>query len=66
MRAEQARLALARSQWDDAIRYAELALEMSRSAHRPTQMTALTVMAQVAVRRGQPDAADRLEQAWTS
>ena len=64
MRTEQARLALARGQWDDAVRYAELALEISLSAHRPTQMAALTVMARVAVRRGQPDAADLLGQAW--
>ena len=64
MRTEQARLALARGQWDDAVRYAELALEISLSAHRPTQMAALTVMARVAVRRGQPDAAELLGQAW--
>ena len=43
MRTEQARLALARGQWDDAVRYAELSMELSMWAHRPTQMTALTV-----------------------
>ncbi len=64
MRTEQARLALARGQWDDAVRYAELALEISLSAHRPTQMAALTVMARIAVRRGQPEAAELLGQAW--
>jgi DNA-binding CsgD family transcriptional regulator/tetratricopeptide (TPR) repeat protein len=64
MRTEQARLALARGQWDDAIRYAQLALELIMSVHRPTQMAALTVLARVAVRRGQPDAADLLERAW--
>jgi ATP/maltotriose-dependent transcriptional regulator MalT len=64
MRTEQARLALARGQWDDAIRYAQLALELIMSVHRPTQMAALTVLARVAARRGQPDAADLLERAW--
>ena len=64
MRTAQARLALARGQWDDAVRYAELGLELSTSAHRPTRWPALTVLARVAVRRGQPDAADLLEQAW--
>jgi DNA-binding CsgD family transcriptional regulator/tetratricopeptide (TPR) repeat protein len=64
MRTEQARLALARGQWDDAVRYAELGLELSLSAHRPTQMAALTVLARVAVRRGQPDAAELLSRAW--
>jgi DNA-binding CsgD family transcriptional regulator len=64
MRTEQARLALARGQWDEAIRYAELGLELITSAHRPTEMAALTVLARVAVRRGQPDSADLLERAW--
>jgi DNA-binding CsgD family transcriptional regulator/tetratricopeptide (TPR) repeat protein len=64
MRTAQARLALARGHWDEAVRYAELGLELSTGAHRPTQMSALTVLARVAVRRGQDDAGDRLEQAW--
>ncbi|HEY2281753.1 MAG TPA: tetratricopeptide repeat protein, partial [Streptosporangiaceae bacterium] len=64
MRSAQGRLALARGQWDEAIRYAELSLELSTGAHRPTRMSALTVLAQVAVRSGLPDAADRLERAW--
>jgi DNA-binding CsgD family transcriptional regulator/tetratricopeptide (TPR) repeat protein len=64
MRTAQARLALARGHWDEAVRYAELGLELSTGAHRPTQMSALTVLAGVAVRRGQDDAAHRLEQAW--
>jgi DNA-binding NarL/FixJ family response regulator/tetratricopeptide (TPR) repeat protein len=64
MRTEQARLALARSQWDEAARYAELAMELITSAHRPTQISALTVLSLVAVRRGQPDAPDLLGRVW--
>ena len=64
LRTEQARLALARSQWDRAARYAELAMELITSAHRPTQISALTVLSVVAVRRGQPDAPDLLGRVW--
>ncbi len=64
MRTEQARVALARGQWDDATRYAELALRLIESVHRPTQMAAQTVLASVAVRRGEPGAAELLGRAW--
>jgi DNA-binding CsgD family transcriptional regulator/tetratricopeptide (TPR) repeat protein len=64
LRTAQARLALARSRWDEAVRYAELAMELITSAHRPTQISALTVLSLVAVRRGQPGAADLLNRAW--
>jgi DNA-binding CsgD family transcriptional regulator/tetratricopeptide (TPR) repeat protein len=60
MRVEQARLALARGRWDDAVRYAGLILD----AHRPSQTAAAAVLARVAVRRGQPDAGDLLGRAW--
>ncbi|HEY2519851.1 MAG TPA: AAA family ATPase [Streptosporangiaceae bacterium] len=64
MRTEQARLALARSQWDEAARYAELAMELITSGHRPTQISALTVLSVVAVRLGQPGAQDLLGRVW--
>jgi DNA-binding CsgD family transcriptional regulator len=64
MRSEQARLALARSQWDEAARYAELAMELITSGHRPTQISALTVLSVVAVRLGQPGAPDLLGRVW--
>ena len=57
---EQARLAFARGQWDEAVRIAELSLV----AHAPTRCTALTVLARVHVRRGHPDAARLLAEAW--
>ncbi len=64
LRTVQARLALARGQWDEAVRYAELAMGLITGDHRPTHMSARTVLARVAVRRGQPGTPDRLEQAW--
>ncbi|HEY2242429.1 MAG TPA: AAA family ATPase [Streptosporangiaceae bacterium] len=64
LRTEQARLALARGQWDEAVRHAEQAVQMIINVHRPTQMSAQTVLARVAVRRGQPGAAGLLDQAW--
>ena len=60
----QARLALARSQWDEAVRYAELAMELITGGHWPTYMSARTVLARVAVRLGQPETPDRLDQVW--
>jgi DNA-binding CsgD family transcriptional regulator len=64
LRTEQARLALARSHWSDAARYAELATELVKGSHRPSQMVVLTVRSQLAVRRGQPEAPDLLDRGW--
>jgi len=60
MHVEQARLAFARGQWDEAVRLAGQSL----TAHSPIRCSALTVLARVQVRRGDPDAAWLLAQAW--
>jgi len=60
MHVERARLEFARGSWDEAVRSAEYGLD----AFMPTRCAALTVLAQVAVRRGQPEAASLLSSAW--
>jgi DNA-binding CsgD family transcriptional regulator/tetratricopeptide (TPR) repeat protein len=60
MQVEQARLALGRGEWDEAIRLAQLGM----IAHRATRCSALTVLARVHVRRGHPDAPRLLAAAW--
>jgi ATP/maltotriose-dependent transcriptional regulator MalT len=57
---EQARLAFGRGAWDEAVRIAELSLV----AHAPTRCSALTVLGRVQARRGHPDAARLLAEAW--
>jgi DNA-binding CsgD family transcriptional regulator len=59
MHIEQARLDFWRGKWDEAARLAEA----GPAGHIPIRCTALTLLGRVAVRRGQPDAADLLEQA---
>src|ERR1700744_4395286 len=60
MRVEQARLALSRGRWDDAVRYAGLIVD----TQRPSLTAAAAVLARVAVRRGQNHAGDLLGRAW--
>jgi ATP/maltotriose-dependent transcriptional regulator MalT len=60
MRVERARLAFARGAWDQAVDDAELALD----AQPPARCAALTVLARIAVRRGDPVAAELLARAW--
>ena len=60
MQVARARLALARGDWDDAARHAELGVD----AHAPTRCAALTVLARIRIRRGEPGAADLLGPAW--
>ena len=55
----RARLEFYRGGWDEAERLAEVGLD----AHVPTRCTALTLLARIYVRRGQPDADGRLESA---
>jgi DNA-binding CsgD family transcriptional regulator/tetratricopeptide (TPR) repeat protein len=57
---QRARLHLARGQWDEAVRSAELGLD----APIPMTCAALTVLGRVGVRRGQPEAAALLGLAW--
>jgi len=57
---QRARLEFARGNWDEAVRLAEAGLD----AHTPTRCTALTLLGRIAVRRGQPEAAGLLGQAW--
>jgi DNA-binding CsgD family transcriptional regulator/tetratricopeptide (TPR) repeat protein len=64
MRTEQARLALARGHWDEAVRLAEQAMQLITSAQQVTHMSALTVLARVATRRGQPEGQGLLDRAW--
>jgi DNA-binding CsgD family transcriptional regulator/tetratricopeptide (TPR) repeat protein len=60
MHVERARLALARGEWDAAARYAEPAT----TGPGPTRCAALTVLAAIQVRRGEPSARDLLGPAW--
>ena len=60
MHVARARLALARGEWDDAARHAELGVD----AHAPTRCAALTVLGRIRVRRGEPGAAELLGPAW--
>jgi DNA-binding CsgD family transcriptional regulator/tetratricopeptide (TPR) repeat protein len=60
MHMEQSRLAFGRGAWDEAARIAELSLV----AHAPTRCSALTVLGRVQARRGHPDAARLLAEAW--
>ena len=60
MQVARARLALARGDWDDAARHAELGVD----GHAPTRCVALTVLARIRIRRGEPGAADLLGPAW--
>jgi DNA-binding CsgD family transcriptional regulator/tetratricopeptide (TPR) repeat protein len=60
MQVAWARLALGRGQWDEAVRQAELGVDM----HAPTKCAALTVLARIAVRRGEPGADQLLGAAW--
>ena len=60
MHVARARLALARGEWDDAARHAELGVD----AHAPTRCVALTVLGRIRVRRGEPGAAELLGPAW--
>jgi ATP/maltotriose-dependent transcriptional regulator MalT len=55
----RARLEFYRGGWDEAQRLAEAGLD----AHVPTRCTALTLLARIYVRRGQPDTAAQLESA---
>ena len=57
---QRGRLHLARGEWDEAARFAELGLD----APIPMRCAALTVLGRVAVRRGQPEAAGLLGPAW--
>ncbi|HTW00060.1 MAG TPA: AAA family ATPase [Streptosporangiaceae bacterium] len=57
---QRARLAFAHGNWDEAVRLAEAGLD----AHMPTRCTALTLLGRIAVRRGQPGAAELLAGAW--
>jgi len=59
LQVEQARLALARGSWDEAVRLAGLHVAASPQVSCP----ALTVLGRVRARRGQPDAAGLLGQA---
>ncbi len=60
MHLEWARLALARGNWDEAAQYAEMGVD----AHAPTRCAALTVLARIRVRRGEPGADELLGPAW--
>ncbi len=60
MQVGRARLYLARGSWDEAIRMAEGAVD----AFLPARCAALTVLARVHARRGQPQAARLLSSAW--
>ena len=60
MYVEQARLAFGRGEWDEAVRLASQSLV----SHPPNRCTALTVLARVHARRGHPDAARLLAEAW--
>jgi ATP/maltotriose-dependent transcriptional regulator MalT len=59
--AMQARLAFSRGEWDEAVRRAQ---PLSAAMHAPTRCAALTVLARVQVRRGQPDAPGLVARAW--
>src|SRR5207302_3908240 len=56
MHVERARLELARGEWDQAVRSAELGMQ----APIPMRCAALTVLGRIAVRRGQHEAAGLL------
>ena len=60
MQVAEARLALGRGQWERAVQLAGLGAE----AVAPTRCAALTVLACVGVRRGEPDAGKLLGAAW--
>ena len=60
MHAGRARLEFSRGRWDEAVRLAE----SGRDAHMPTRCTVLMLLGWVGVRRGQPEAASPLGQAW--
>jgi DNA-binding CsgD family transcriptional regulator/tetratricopeptide (TPR) repeat protein len=60
MHVEEARLALARGSWDEAVRLAGL----SANASPPVRCPALTVLGRVRARRGAPDPAGQLGPAW--
>jgi DNA-binding CsgD family transcriptional regulator/tetratricopeptide (TPR) repeat protein len=57
---ERARLEFARGNWDEAVRLAEDGLD----SHAQTRCTALLLLGRIRARRGQPGAADVLDQAW--
>jgi DNA-binding CsgD family transcriptional regulator len=60
MHVEEARLALARGLWDEAVRLAGL----SENASPPIRCPALAVLGRVRTRRGEPDPAGLLGPAW--
>lgn len=60
MYVERARLEMARGEWDEAVRSAELGTQ----ATLPMRCAALTVLGRIAVRRGRPEAAGLLGSAW--
>jgi DNA-binding CsgD family transcriptional regulator/tetratricopeptide (TPR) repeat protein len=60
LRIERARLEFSRGRWDEAVLLAEAGLD----AHMPTRCTALMLLGRAGVRRGQPEAAGLLGQAW--
>jgi len=60
MEVERARLEFGRGSWEEAVHTAERGVD----AFIPTRCTALTVLGRVMVRRGQPEAAGVLGQAW--
>jgi DNA-binding CsgD family transcriptional regulator/tetratricopeptide (TPR) repeat protein len=60
MQVEQARLALARGEWEEAVRHAEPVVD----GPAPTKCAALTLLARIRIRRGEPGAADLLGPAW--